>query len=147
MKVSDLEMYEVVGKMFREIRENKGYSLEYVAEHLGTTIKTLQRYEVGERSIKIGVIKSLCEFYNIDCYEFMKDAKMRFVSDIPNNEIKQPKKSIKFKDSQNDRRLQEIIDCYNSMSETGKELLLSQARLYKESFSDEKGELNRKEAE
>ncbi len=81
MDKSDLELYGIVGKMFREIRENKGYTLEYVSNYLNVATKTLQRYELGERDIKIQIIKMLCEFYNIDCSSFMKDAKMRFVSE------------------------------------------------------------------
>ncbi len=81
MDKSDLELYGIVGKMFREIRENKGYTLEYVSDYLNVATKTLQRYELGERDIKIQIIKMLCEFYNIDCSSFMKDAKMRFVSE------------------------------------------------------------------
>lgn len=78
MSESELELYGIVGKMFREIRERKGYSLEAGADHLGIAPKSLQRYECGERKIKIGTIKSLCEFYNIDYDSFIKEAKSRF---------------------------------------------------------------------
>lgn len=85
MSESELELYGVVGKMFREIREDRGYSLELGADYLGIAPKSLQRYECGERKIKIGTIKSLCEFYNIDYDSFIKEAKSRFTknSDIP----------------------------------------------------------------
>ena len=52
MSDSDLELYGIVGKMFREIRERKELSLETVAEYLKIAPKSLQRYECGERKIK-----------------------------------------------------------------------------------------------
>lgn len=64
--------------MLREIRESKGYSLELGAEHLAIAPKSLQRYECGERKIKIGTIKSLCDFYGIDYDSFIQKAKKRF---------------------------------------------------------------------
>ena len=81
MSETELELYSIVGKMLREIRKDKGYSLELCAEHLGIAPISLQRYECGERKIKIGTIKSLCEFYGIDYYSFIKEAKSRFSED------------------------------------------------------------------
>lgn len=83
MSEPELELYGIVGKMFRQIREEKGHTLEYVSEYLGITPKSLQRYECGERRIKIEIIKSFCNFYNINCSNFMKEAKLQFVSDYP----------------------------------------------------------------
>ncbi len=80
MNKSDLELYGIVGQMFREIREEQGYTLKYVSGYLDVTHKTLQRYELGERDIKICIIKMLCEFYKIDCSDFMKEATIRFAS-------------------------------------------------------------------
>lgn len=88
MSESELELYGIVGKMFREIREEKGYPLEAGAEFLGIAPKSLQRYECGERKIKIGTIKSLCEFYNIDYDSFIKEAKSRFTkNDTDTSEV------------------------------------------------------------
>lgn len=84
MSESDLELYGIVGKMLREVREEKGYSLESGAGHLSIAPKSLQRYECGERKIKIDTIKNLCEFYNIDYYEFISKAKERFMQNSTN---------------------------------------------------------------
>ena len=81
MSETELELYSIVGKMLREIRESKGYSLELGAEHLGIAPKSLQRYECGERKIKMGTIVSLCEFYDINYDSFIKEAKSRFTGE------------------------------------------------------------------
>lgn len=82
MSSEDLEMYHIVGKMLREIREERGFTLEEAANHLCVTPKSLQRYERGERKIKMGYIKALCNFYNINLDSFMQEARASFVGDI-----------------------------------------------------------------
>ncbi len=82
MDSHDLELYSLVGKMLRDIRLDHGYTLEYVAEHLPITTKTLQRYERGERKIKMNIISLLCDFYKIDFDTFILDAKSRFTGDL-----------------------------------------------------------------
>ena len=124
---SDLELYGIVGKMFREIRENRGYTLEFVSDYLNITPKSLQRYECGERKIKVSTIKSLCNFYSIDCSNFMKEAKVTFASDCIHSDNKKNNLSKPFN---NDIRLQKIIDCYNNMNEEGKTLLSNQAEFF-----------------
>lgn len=82
MNESELELYGIVGKMFREIRESKSLSLEVSAAYLDIAPKSLQRYECGERKIKIGTIKKLCEFYKINYDDFIKEAKIKFGGNI-----------------------------------------------------------------
>lgn len=82
MTESDLELYSIVGRMFREIRESKGLPLEAGASYLNIAPKSLQRYECGERKIKIGTIKELCDFYKISCDAFIMEAKLRFGKNI-----------------------------------------------------------------
>lgn len=72
----DLELYGVIGDMFRHLRKDKGYTLEVVAEQLNITPKTLQRYECGTRRFKIETVQGLCSIYKIDYYIFMRDAKI-----------------------------------------------------------------------
>lgn len=88
MNESDLELYGIVGKMFREIRESKDLSLEAGAEYLNIAPKSLQRYERGERKIKIGTIKELCKFYKINYDEFIMEAKLRFGTNVYNSNVK-----------------------------------------------------------
>lgn len=104
MSESDLELYGIVGRMLREIRENKGLSLEICAEHLNIAPKSLQRYECGERKIKIGTIKELCNFYSVSYDNFITEAKLRF-----GRNLFSPKEN---KDPQ-------ILEYYNQLNDIG----------------------------
>lgn len=115
MSETDLELYSIVGKMLREVRENKGYSLEAGADYLSIAPKSLQRYECGERKIKIGTIKSLCTFYGIDYDNFIKEAKSRFTGNIAIT----PRTSLTKKD---EKDIEKILD-------STREQLLSQEGL------------------
>lgn len=108
MSDSDLELYGIVGRMFREIRESKDLSLEIVAEYLQIAPKSLQRYECGERKIKIGTIKELCIFYKIEYDDFIRDAKLRFGKNLYINNSTQKEKSPK------------IIQYYEMLNDIGK---------------------------
>lgn len=78
MSEYELEMYGIVGSMLRDIRLSKSITLDEASGHINVTSKTLQRYELGERKIKIGTIKDLLKYYNYSYDEFMKTAKQRF---------------------------------------------------------------------
>lgn len=82
MNESDLELYGIVGRMLREIRESNGLPLEAGATYLNIAPKSLQRYECGERKIKARTIKELCNFYNISYDSFITEAKFRFGKNI-----------------------------------------------------------------
>ena len=108
MNESDLELYGIVGKMFREIRESRDLSLEIVAEYLKVAPKSLQRYECGERKIKIGTIKELCIFYKIEYDDFIKEAKLRFSKNIYDSDFTKKEASPK------------IIQYYEQLNDIGK---------------------------
>ncbi len=108
MSDSDLELYGIVGRMFREIRESKDLSLEVVAEYLQIAPKSLQRYECGERKIKIGTIKELCIFYKIDYDDFIKKAKLQFGKNL----------YVDF--SSSTEEFPKIIQYYNQLNDIGK---------------------------
>lgn len=105
---SELELYGIVGKMFREIREEKGLSLEVVSEYLKIAPKSLQRYECGERKIKMGTIKDLCSFYNIDYDTFIIKAKLKFGKDAYSVEVSKEK------------NIPKIIRYYEMLNDVGK---------------------------
>ena len=48
MNDSELELYGIVGRMFREIREENELSLTAVSEYLQIAPISLQRYEWGK---------------------------------------------------------------------------------------------------
>lgn len=61
-------MYIKLGEQLRKARESRSYSLEFVADRVGLTKKTIQRYETAESRISINVLYSICEVLNIDPY-------------------------------------------------------------------------------
>lgn len=75
------ELYSIIGNMLRELRQEKDYTLEFVADKLEIAPKTLQRYECGERKIKVGTITELCDIYGVDYSEFMREAKIKHLGD------------------------------------------------------------------
>lgn len=49
----------------KEQRIEKGYTLKYVAEQLNVTVRSICRYESGEREPSIDMLKRLCDFYDV----------------------------------------------------------------------------------
>jgi len=83
MSEYEISLYRIIGEMIRDIRTSKGVTLEQVAEQLGVIPKTLQRYEKGERKIKINTIMELSRILGFDYDKFMTEAKTR----LSNNNI------------------------------------------------------------
>lgn len=72
MGTYDRKLYKILGNQLRELREQKGYSLEYVAEKIGKTKKTVSRYELGEHRIDVETVKDICNALEID-YESVNE--------------------------------------------------------------------------
>lgn len=72
--------------MIRNERINHQMTLEQVAEKLGLTPKTIQRYERGERKIKINTLIELTDLFHLDYNEFMSSAKAKLLGYAPQNE-------------------------------------------------------------
>lgn len=54
------------GEMLKNLRKERGLTLEEVGEHLGITKSAIQKYESGEvKNIKLDTIKNLCLFYDV----------------------------------------------------------------------------------
>lgn len=62
----DKSLYLRMGELLRKKREERGYSLEQVAEAVGLTKKTIQRYETAESRITTDNLKKICDFMGID---------------------------------------------------------------------------------
>jgi len=62
----DKVLYEGLGEQLRENREKRGYSLEQVAQAVGLTKKTIQRYETAESRITTDNLKAICGFLGIE---------------------------------------------------------------------------------
>lgn len=78
MSEYEIGLYRIIGEMMRDIRTSRGLTLEQIAEKLGVIPKTLQRYETGERKIKISTIIELSRILSFDYDTFMAEAKLCF---------------------------------------------------------------------
>ena len=130
MNDSELELYGIVGRMFREIREEKGLSLSAVSEYLQIAPISLQRYECGERKIKMGTIKELCNFYKIDYDKFIIKAKLRFGKDIYTSKNSEVHKILQYYEMLNDigkheatKRVEELTYIPQYVKETNEDYL------------------------
>lgn len=66
------------GKQMKAIREQNGWTLEEMAEKLGTTKQALSKYERGERTPKITVASEFAEKLGVDLRVFIgEDAPMQ----------------------------------------------------------------------
>ena len=64
-----------IGERIKEIRKNRKFSVEYVAERLGVSPSTVYRYENSSISkIPISVIDSLCGILGVSTKELMGNA-------------------------------------------------------------------------
>ena len=62
----DKQLYIKIGKQLREARERKELSLDYVAEKVNLTKKTIQRYETAESRITDETLKDICDVVGLD---------------------------------------------------------------------------------
>lgn len=81
MSKYEMSLYQIIGEMIREKRVAAGLTLEDVATKINVIPKTLQRYETGERKIKIDTIIELSHVLSFDYDTFMAEAKSRLASD------------------------------------------------------------------
>lgn len=73
----EMELYKIIGDMVRERRVSCGITLDQLADKLNVTTKTVQRYETGERKIKINTVMALSDILGFDYNKFMAEAKSR----------------------------------------------------------------------
>ena len=66
MTKADKQFYILLGQELRKARENKGLSLEAVAELVGLTKKTIQRYETAESRISTNNLKAIAKILEVD---------------------------------------------------------------------------------
>ena len=70
--VHELDVVKL-GKIIKEAREKKYYSINSVAEFLGLTESSLRNYESGRRTPSINVLYALCELYDIKIVGIIKE--------------------------------------------------------------------------
>jgi len=76
MNEFDAAFYQLVGNKLRMLRKSGGLTLELAAERLGTTAKTIQRYEKGERKITAATLKALVEVLNGEYDAFLQSVRL-----------------------------------------------------------------------
>jgi transcriptional regulator with XRE-family HTH domain len=65
-----------IGIKLRQLRMNKGYSQEYIAEVLDVSQKTYSNMENDKSSISIEVLKKIAAEYKVDMLELLSDGKV-----------------------------------------------------------------------
>lgn len=119
-----------IGFRIKQRRENLGLTLEEVGDYIGVNRATVQRYESGNIDIKRNIAIKLSEILKTTPSYIMG-------WDEPELSSHTKKIAVGFEkdNTQNeDKRLQEIIHCYNNMTDEGKNLLLGQAQFYHQQF-------------
>ncbi|OYP11100.1 helix-turn-helix protein [Lachnotalea glycerini] len=76
MSEKDFELYYEIGEKLREVRLEKSLTLAEVAVQLDIASKTLQRYECGERKIKVEALQKLASIYEFNYYNFVRDVRL-----------------------------------------------------------------------
>ncbi len=112
-----------IGFRIKQRRESLGLTLEDVGNYIGVNKATVQRYESGNIDIKRNIAIKLSEILKTTPSYIMGWDEPE-LSPLPKKETAQTE----------DRRLQEIIHCYNDMTDEGKNLLLGQAQFYYQQF-------------
>ena len=93
----DTFLNQSAGEVIREIRKEKGLSLNNVADKTKMfTKQTLSKYELGKSKIRMNVFFELARLYNIEPEDLYNKINLRYISKIE-NDIK------RMKDDKNDR--------------------------------------------
>lgn len=64
---------EELGSTLRAIRTERHLSQQQVAERLGVSRGCYSLYELGQRGMDIVTLFKLCDIYNVDVNEILKD--------------------------------------------------------------------------
>lgn len=83
MNEFDAPFYQIIGRKLRQLRNEKGYTLEQVARQNGTTTKTIQRYEKGERKVDSPTLRALVESMGGDYDRFLREVQNERLGDLP----------------------------------------------------------------
>ena len=141
-------MSTTFGDKLKAIRKDKRWSLDKMAEFLGTNKQTLSRYERGERTPKISDVDAFAAKLGIPLEEFSeRKGTMRIAStdarpfhpDViamleADIREKETKRQIRDRERQDELKLIKIFD---SLTSEGKQYLMQQAEIAKKMF--EKG--------
>lgn len=99
---------DTLGSRLKHLREENGFTLEYVATSLNTTKTSIARYEKNDREPKSEMISALADFYNVST-----DYLLGRQSDL----------DIESEDTYSEDVL-EAAELFGELSETQKEVIL-----------------------
>lgn len=143
MSEYEIGLYRIIGEMIRKKRLLRGFTLEQVAEQLKVIPKTLQRYETGERKIKINTIMELAIILNFNYDSFMAEAKAQHAGEDTFPMVKE--ESNYYANEETKRIAQEIFDdkdmqlLFDLKKGTQADRLMDYARYLKELHDKENG--------
>lgn len=102
---------DTLGSKLKKLREEKGFTLEYVANRLNTTKTSIGRYEKNVREPKSEIINSLADFYDVSTDYLLGR------TDI---------KNIEKQNENNEESLEvlEVFKDYKSLSEENKQIII-----------------------
>ncbi len=82
----DTFLNQSAGEVIREIRKEKGLSLNNVADKTKMfTKQTLSKYELGKSKIRMNVFFELARLYNIEPEDLYNKINLRYISKIEND--------------------------------------------------------------
>lgn len=94
---------ETLAFRLRELRKEKGLTLEQMAKDLNTTKVTLSRYENGTREPKSEMLSQLSDYFNVSIdYLFGKTDEKNHISKIGQADVKKALEDIKAQLENND---------------------------------------------
>lgn len=74
--------YQVVGENIKKFREIRNFSLQILAEKVGVTKKTIQRYEQGEIKIDMNRLADIAEALNVETAQLIVGAETFFGAEL-----------------------------------------------------------------
>ena len=122
-----------VGERIKFLREKLNISQVDFADKINVSKQTLYKYENNIiTNIPSDKIEAIADISNVSPAYIMGWE----TAELPSNIEKKTTTVEKWDILNNDKRLQEIIHCYNNMTDEGKNLLLGQAQFYCQQFSN-----------
>lgn len=85
MNEDDSRFYKIIGKKIRQLRTEREMTLLELATKLGFTVKTVQRYETGERRLDVIKLKNLIEILGYNYDDFMREVQHEQITGMPAN--------------------------------------------------------------
>ena len=105
---------EDIAAKLKQARIAANKTQKEVADMLGMTYQAISNYERGKTKVESNILVKLCQIYGISIREVLSNEPITIKKNhTPTAEL--------------DKRLQQIIHCYNEMDDIGRESLADQA--------------------